>query len=871
MEIIEVKVQNASMQTGLEKNPVIMWKYESEKTGEKQSSYQVKILNEQGEICADTGEVKSSRQNNIEIPMELESLHRYEILVQTKVQGEDLKQQEKTGSFISGIQKKDWKGKWIGAGKAKPFYVGKEFVVKNKVKSAYLAVCGLGQFLAHLNHNSVGEGCLYGSWTDFNKRLHYWVFDVTGQLGQGKNQICLEVGNGWYIGDTSENRHFYTLLHRYYPFGKELTCIAQLRIVYEDGTEEFLGTDESWGTWESPVTISNVYGSEDYDGEKECTWEELFLKIKDNKVKIIPKDEVPKGFLSPALYPAIKIIKTYPGYLIKMMDTKYLYDLGQNMSGLFEITAIGVPGTRLKITPVEKLDENGNILPTVNTWSIWKLKGTGEAEKYCPRFSYGAGRWIQVEVLSTPRNQKPQILSVQGHFISSGAKDTGSFSCSDKRYGQIHHLIKCAIESNLNHVHTDCPTIEKMGWLEPNHLMGPSVMYLKNVENLWEKITDDMRDAQYGEEEEDIDLGKFPHMYGAGLIPSIAPRYAKFIVDCGVGSFWDIIPWGSSLLLAADLLNGFYGNTRTIEKNYRAAVRYVEYLWKKYEDYPKIYKKDREEHFLCHGLGDWGTDREGGECRENVETAYLYYDLKILEKWANFQKDKLREKWAQTRAHRVKDEYNQSLLRQDQDGIWYYGGMGNLKNVKIMGNQALPLYLDMVPQEYKKDVKQTLLTLAEEGKIHSGEICLRYIFFLLAEYGKNDLIEKMIMQKEHPSYYRFIRMGETTLPEFWSDDARSRNHDMMGHILEWFYREVGGIRSQDGYQTVEINPHFVGNMTWISCDYDSIAGKIHVFAQREGGNCSMEVKVPPNMEAVIHLSGESVRVCGGTHQFQYQV
>ena len=61
---------------------------------------------------------------------------------------------------------------------------------------------------------------------------------------------------------------------------------------------------------------------------------------------------------------------------------------------------------------------------------------------------------------------------MNGHFISSGAKDTGKFSCSDKRYEEIHQLVKCAVESNLNHVHTDCPTVERMGWLEPNHLMG---------------------------------------------------------------------------------------------------------------------------------------------------------------------------------------------------------------------------------------------------------------------------------------------------------------------------------------------------------------------------------------------------------------
>lgn len=125
------------------------------------------------------------------------------------------------------------------------------------------------------------------------------------------------------------------------------------------------------------------------------------------------------------------------------------------------------------------------------------------------------------------------------------------------------------------------------------------------------------------------------------------------------------------------------------------------------------------------------------------------------------------------------------------------------------------------------------------------------------------------MQKEHPSYYRFIEKGETTLPEFWSDDARSRNHDMMGHIMEWFYCEVGGIYSHDGFKTVEIKPQLVGKLSWIRCAYDSIAGKIEVFLQKKENHCTMKVRIPANMEAVIHLPEEKVTVCGGVHQFSY--
>ena len=106
----------------------------------------------------------------------------------------------------------------------------------------------------------------------------------------------------------------------------------------------------------------------------------------------------------------------------------------------------------------------------------------------------------------------------------------------------------------------------------------------------------------------------------------------------------------------------------------------------------------------------------------------------------------------------------------------------------------------------------------------------------------------MIMQEEHPSYIRFVRMGETTLPEFWRDDARSRNHDMMGHILEWFFTEVCGIKSYDGFNSVLINTELPDNLEWVECSYKSVRGNIYV--RKERGHDPV-IKVSDNIKAQI--------------------
>lgn len=88
--------------------------------------------------------------------------------------------------------------------------------------------------------------------------------------------------------------------------------------------------------------------------------------------------------------------------------------------------------------------------------------------------------------------------------------------------------------------------------------------------------------------------------------------------------------------------------------------------------------------------------------------------------------------------------------------------------------------------------------------------------------------------------------GETTLPEFWRDDARSRNHDMLGHIMEWFYTDVAGIRSDDAFRTVEIAPRCTDIIDSFECSFMSIRGRISVSVK----NGSLEIELPANMRRI---------------------
>lgn len=791
MKPLSPKIQNYYTQTGVGNDLVFAWKYDA--GNHSQTAYKIDIFYDSS-IIYSTDKVMSDKQNNINLHLDLEEQTKYSFTVSVWDENDFFEQSDKA-YFVTGVKK--WRGEWIGNGTAKPFIIRKIFDVK-KLHNAVLSVCVPGQFEAKINSHKISPYAYEGSQTDFNRHIHYSTYDVTDFVSIGKNEITIEAANGWYIGDDDNGkRHFYTMDKGYKPFGKCLSLIAQIKI-----GNEYIITDNSWEVSRSKTTLADIYGSEDIDNTIEYEWGS------------IKEAAAPKGEVIPFNYPPV--IHKYC-YTAKSIDKeKLIFDFGQNMSSQFYLKIKGKRGQKIKLIPAEKLSANGDIEQTVNTYSVLTLSGNEDI--FEQKFSVNGARWYKIEGA-----EYEQIIEFKSYFTTSSAKDSGYFHCSDERLNKIFQLILKAIESNINHSHTDCPTIEKLGWLETNHLMMRSVMFNKDIDMLWSKIAMDMRDAQYGENEFDLDNGAFLHEYKSGLIPSIAPRYAKFITDCKEGSFWDIIPWGSSIILAAYEQYLFYNNKNILEDNYISAKKYINYLTEQYNDYNRLYGGCGEERFICAGLGDWGIEQGKGRSRENIETAFYYHDLMTM---ADISKilGKGDEKEFFAQAESVKRLYNKFLLITENGAYYKDYQSGKL----TQANQAIPLCFGLVPDKYITDVKNTLIELCENKHLECGEVGLVYILRALAAAGRNDIIYDMILKDTHPSYLRFSKTGETTLPEFWRDDARSRNHDMMGHIMEWFYTEVAGIKSNDGFETVSIKPNCTDFIDSFECVYDSIRGKIKV-------------------------------------------
>lgn len=809
MKPLNPKIQNYYTQTGVGNDFAVMWKYGEGR--HVQTAYQIDIYHNDSLVYS-TEKVASDEQNNISFSLKLAEQTKYSFTVSVWDENGFMEQSDRA-YFITGVHA--WRGTWIGNGTSKPFIARRSFHVE-KAGNAVLSLCVPGQFEVKINGRKISPYVYEGSQTDFNRHIHYSTYDAAGFIVEGKNEITIEAANGWYIGDDADgSRHFYTMDKGYQPFGECLAVMAQLKM-----DDHYIVTDDSWEVSRSRTTLADIYGSEDIDNTIEYEW---------TPAKAV---NAPKGKIIPLDYPPVIHACCHEAKSVDM--ERMIFDFGQNMSSQFYLKIRGRRGQKIKLLPAEKLSADGDIKQTANTCSILTLSGNEDI--FEQKFSVNGARWYKIEGAECA-----QIIEFKSYFTTSSAEDCGYFRCSDERLNKIYRLILKAIESNINHSHTDCPTIEKLGWLETTHLMAHSVMYNKDVNMLWAKIAMDMRDSQYTENESDIDNGAFPHEYKNGLIPSIAPRYAKFTTDWKEGSFWDIIPWGSSIILAAYEQYLFYGNRKVLEDNYESAKRYMDYLTEQYNDYNRLYHKSGKERFICAGLGDWGIAQNKGRSRENIETAFYYHDLMTMAEISQIL-GKGDEKAFAQQADSVKRLYNQSLL-VTENGAYYK----DYENGELtQANQAIPLCFGLVPEEHISEVQNTLIKLCQGSHLQCGEIGLVYILRALSSAGRNDIIYSMILKDTHPSYLRFTEMGETTLPEFWRDDARSRNHDMMGHIMEWFFTEIAGLKSNDGFKTISIKPGCTDFMNQFECVYNSVRGEIRV----KYDNFSLEVTVPMNCHLI---------------------
>jgi hypothetical protein len=708
------------------------------------------------------------------------------------------------------------------------------------VKQAVVYVSGLGQYELHLNGKDVAAGVMNPGWTNYRKTVLYNAYDVTGDLRPGENAFGVMLGNGMYNVPGIKGR--YTKFIG--SFGQP-KLILQMHVLYADGTTSIFVSDGKWKTTPGPIVLSSIYGGEDYDArrEPEAGWDQPgfsaenwteALEVNGPNGKSDPGSELTAQAIPPIridrTFKPVKVSEPRPGITV--------YDLGQNFSGWPVLTVQGRAGDIVRTFPGELLDANGLVTQASGggdsdaaTYFTYTLRGGG-TETWHPRFSYYGFRYVQVErtAASGPDGAKPALLSLEGAFVHSAVDTVGEFATSQPLLEHIHQLIDRAILSNTQTLSTDCPTREKLGWLEQTQLAATSIQYNYDVARLYEKISDDIRDAQ------------FP----SGFVPTIAPEYVAFVFQNGVNTdFRDSPEWGSAVILSPWAAYQIYGDRDNLARHYAEMQHYAEYL-----------KTKLHNGILSYGLGDWYDigPKFPGESQLTdkgvTATATDYQDLDALAKIAQVLGKSADSALYAAEALTVKDAFNRRYFHPGTDT---YDRNSQTAN-------AMALTLGMVPDDHRLAV---LSHLVEDIRAHSdhvtaGDVGFHYVVRALTDGGRSDVLTDMLLRTDPPSYGDQLAKGATSLTEAWdSNPASSQNHLMLGHAEEWFYRGLVGIDfdlSRPAGEQIVIRPAFVDQVPEASARFDSVLGFVSSRWARQNGSIQLDIAIPAGAAARIEIS-----------------
>ncbi|MCE2834948.1 MAG: glycoside hydrolase family 78 protein [Chitinophagaceae bacterium] len=748
-------------------------------------------------------------------------------------------------SFETGMMSSEgWKGAWIsdGLGIDQPAapYIRKSFRLSKTVSSARVYVSAGGLFEMHINGRRVGDHQLDPAYTRFDRRLLYVTFDVTSLLRAGDNAAGFLLGNGWYNHQSMAVWNFDKA-----PWRNRPAVCADIRITYVDGTTETISTGRDWRTTLSPVIFNSIYTAEHHDARREIPgWSTPGYRDTAWKPVILRSAPAPL-IVAQAMHP-IRATRAIPAVSVKKWsDTSYVFDIGQNISGVSELRIQGSRGTIIRLKHGERLRSDGHVdqsnidvhyRPKDDSdpfqTDIFILSGAGE-EIFRPRFNYKGFQYVE---LTSTSPVEVSTGSLTGYFMHSDVPSVGRISSSNPVLDAIWRATNQSYLSNLFGYPTDCPQREKNGWTGDAHIASETGLYNFDGITVYEKWLADHRDEQQ------------PN----GVLPSIIPT-GGWGYEWGNGPDWTstiaIIPWNIYL---------FYGDTTLLATCYDNIRRYVDRI-----------TEVSPEGITTWGLGDWVPVKSKTPV-DLTSTAYYFKDVEILAKAARILgKNKDAAKY-QALAEKIKAAFHRKFYRPERH-IYGSGFQTEL---------SVPLHFGLVPDSVRTRVAARLAerVRADGRHIDVGLLGTKSILNALSENGYADLAYEVALQEDFPSWGWWIRNGATTLFENWPVDAQqdiSMNHIMFGEIGAWFYKALGGIRpaeSHPGFRRVTLTPNFVPGLDRFSAEYTSVRGKIISAWERRKDGIQYRIGVPGGMEASLTLPGtpNQVRITRGGLNLPYR-
>jgi alpha-L-rhamnosidase len=839
IEATRLRVEYQTNPVGIDvRQPRFSWETKANVRNLNQIAYELRVALSPEKLRADeppfwkSGKVHSDESNQVAYGgPALESGKRYYWTVRVWDNQNHITDWASPGYWEMGLLKpSDWKGTWIepqttaDAKAEEPCQmVRKSFKLRKEVRSARLYITAHGLYELEVNGEKPNNWLFTPGWTSYNKHLQYQTYDLTTMLRKGDNAIGVTLGNGWYRGDIgwSRQRNLY---------GSQTGVLAQLEVVYSDGSRAMILTDKSWRYHDSPILLSEIYHGEKYDARLQIPgWTQPgFL---DHSWKPVATKNYPKENLAAQSAPPVsRMAELTPVKIFTAPNGDTLVDMGQNMVGWVQLRVTGNPGRKITLRHAEVLDKSGNMYfdnfraaKQIIEYTLF----SDQEEVYEPHFSFQGFRFVKVSGFP----KMPDIENITGIVVHSDMNPAGEFACSDPMINQLQHNIQWGLMGNFLDVPTDCPQRdERLGWTGDAQVFAPTACFNRDAATFYTKWLKDMA------------FDQFPD----GRIPHVIPDILKDAGSTGWADAAVIVPW---------TLYREYGDIRILEQQYESMKAWVNYMKTKAGS---TFLWNNGEHF-----GDWlafasdRSDYTGATTdKDLIATAYFAWSTKLLGKIA-------------------------AILNKEEDVETYRELFNNVRgafqkefvtpNGRLSSNTqtayVLALNFGLVP-DYQRDSVAARLAhdVKSFGHITAGFIGSSLVNPVLSDFGYHDLAYMLLMRKEYPGYLYPITKGATTIWERWDGikpdgsfqdpGMNSFNHYAYGAIGNWMYTRTAGIQQDPevpGYKKFLIRPVPGGGLSWVRAEHQSMYGLIKSDWKRENNQLKMHITIPVNTTADVYV------------------
>ena len=817
MKIYHAQVNHLNNPIGFRMERVVFsWKVK-EATGKKQSYARIRVAADESmeQILFDSGENVAAFSLGYEVEIILAPRTRYYWTVEA---GSDAgeKAVSEVQYFETGKREEDWAGKWItcdSTEKRHPYFE-KEIHPAKKVEKARLYICGLGLYEAFYNGKRIGEEYLTPYSNDYNEWVQYQTFDVTEELAEG-GTLSVLLGNGWY-----KARFGFSALEDKGFYGNEWKLIAELRLTYEDGTEEVIGTDDSWQVRRSNIQFSNLYDGEHVDAT-----------LSEMPVEKASYCDAPKGKLTDRMSLPVTIHETFePKELIHTPAGELVFDMGQEFTGIFKLHVNVPAGTTVHIQTGEILQQGNFYNENLRSAkSEYFYVSDGKEIDLVPHFTFFGYRYVKIEGIPDLKKEDFTGLAFYSAIEATGFMETGHALIN-----QFISNVRWGLKSNFVDVPTDCPQRdERMGWTGDAQVFSPTAMYLEDTYAFYAKYLYDM-----GKEQSVLD----------GKVPDVIPSCGVESTACVWGDASCIIPWNLYL---------FYGDKSILKDQFESMHSWVDY----------ITKVDGDNHGWRHVFhyGDWlaldnpvqGAEQVMGATDEEF-IANLYYAISagIVAKAAHV----LGYAEEEVKYQKLSDEQFDIVKKE------YYSATGRCC---IKTQTALLLTLKYHLSDNEELTQNQLLKLFADSnhKLKTGFVGTPLMNDILTEHGMNDLAYELLLNEDFPGWLYEVKLGATTVWEKWNSllpdgtisgiSMNSMNHYAYGSVLEWMFRHVAGINiteANPGAKEVTFEPTLNWSLKYTDASYDSPSGEYHLkWKLTDKRHVTIEMDIPFDCRAKVIL------------------